>query len=972
MIAKTMKKILILLLSLISVITFANTVTLVKDGIANAEIILGSKPSRSSSLGAYELQYHIKKITGTELPIVTTATSGNNVKIYVGDFPGSEKQKYNGERIIRRFEKNNIILTGTDSSTREKFDYNDHKTFPFGLPEEEYGYNGPLFAVYDFLEDLCDVRFFYYNDKGTAFTPTKTLTVKKINRDHSPKFNAFRIIHTSRQKDTLLAGSLRDVKLANLRWRMTQFYGNTNHNGYSIYFTHWGKAKRKTLQNSFKEKRKEYFAQGYDGQGPQGDPIIRSNYSDDKDCPAQLCYSNPGTIKYFADEALTYAKGGCAKGGWLNFHGKFDTNKTLIPRFENQPFFYPVEPGDSQKDKVCLCPSCKKRVAPGAANISEHKFRFIAAIADEIAKHDKNAGISTLAYIRSLYYPENVKLPENVSVQLCLPIYSWWHPVAYEKQHGEYKKWVKNESSKRPLTLWTYLFTTEYDANVHFGKYKAFPGFYPEHTIDIFKEFADDGIRGLFTETVKTHLFTEAYLATRICYDNTLSKEEMLNDYFSKCYGKAAPYIREFYKEIEKVYWNSSNCPPSWLKDKNILMGPKGAKHPFWSTGLWSQDVNWKNATQSRMKKLSALLDKAEKNLTLEHEKFMFSKLREIWNNALKGHQQYYEFARLKHSRSILMQKTADANGDASKIDWSKFQKSDIFTDSVFKKVKRDVFFQTAYDSKYAYFRVFENETPAKNENMHDGHGFEMVFSADGNRPNYYMLIEPSGKYYCTKFIMESDVIRKESFDFSPIIKSVSSPDSWNCYFSIPLNKLPFKNGSMTANMIRVRPKKDYAVWNATGSYDCQYKLEEAGKIIKLPYTINSSNFEYKDKKLTRREKDSASADGFTGSIDFGYSWGLQIPIPSVFNGKYNLDIYLRSTELPADTYFRIFVYDTKKKKIIYQKSVPPESVSNKNQYSCLSMKNIDINPDCYITVSSFNKKSNMPGKIFVEKLVIK
>ncbi len=966
-----MNKIILSFLFLTAWVTAFCDLTLVQDGKAQAEIILGENPTQSAGLGALELQYHLKKITGAEIPILKRPINKNFVHIFIGDLPDGKKETFSNERIVRSFQGNRIILTGKDTSARKPVDYNDPATFPFALPEEEYGYNGPLFAIYDFLEDLCDVRFFYYNDKGTVFPRKKTLTVKEIDRAHTPKFNAFRIIHVAGKRDLKTAGSLRDVKLNNLRWRQVQFYGNTNHNGYSIYFKHWGVAKRKTLQSSFITRRKDFFAQGYDGQGPEGDPIIRSNYAGDKDCPAQLCYSNPGTIAYFANEVMTYANGGCVKGGWLNFHGRHDINKTLIPRFAGQPFFYPIEPGDSQKNKVCLCEQCIKRVAPGAENISDHKFRFIADIAAKVAEQDPNAGVSTLAYIRTLFYPEHVTLPKNVSVQMCLPIYSWWHPVAYSKQHSAYKKWVKNEAAKRPMTLWTYMFNAQYDADVHFGKYKAFPHFYPERTIDLFKEFSADGIRGWFTESVKNHMFMELYLAARICYDDTLTKEQLLDDYYTRCYGKAAPYVRQFYEEIEKAAMTPDNCPAEWLKNKDVLVGPKGVKHPYWSTGLWSQDISWKLGTKSRMEKCSALLALAEKNADSETAKFMCSKLREIWDNALEGYKQYYEFARLKHSRTMLAAPVENSKGKAEKIAWAQIPYSELFTDSRFKKVKRDVRFQLAQDQTYLYFRITENAAPAKHEDMLQGHGFEMVFSKDGDYPTYYLIAEPSGKFYGKKFTIESDVRKNEIYDFSASVKSVPGENSWTLFITIPVKKLPFENGRLHCNMIRIRPGKDYAVWNATGSYDCMYKLEEAGNIVMLPFTIRSKNFNYVNPKLTREQKDPASENGYSGSIDFGYSWGLQAHIPAIFKGKYNLELYLRADEFPADTFFRIFVYDKKKKKIIFQKKVPRNLVSGKKTFEKITLKGIEINPDCYITVSSFNKKVGIPGKIYLEKIVI-
>ena len=533
------------------------------------------------------------------------------------------------------------------------------------------------------------------------------------------------------------------------------------------------------------------------------------------------------------------------------------------------------------------------------------------------------------------------------------------------------QKWVKNEAKKRPLTLWTYMFNAQYDADVHFGKYKSFPNLYPQFVIDTFKEFSSDGIRGWFTEVVRNQLFMESYLAARICYDDSMSKEQLLDDYYTKCYGKAAPYIREFYSDIEKITMNPANCPKEWLKDKNIIMGPKGSKHDYWTTGLWSPDVNWKAGTPARMKKLSNLLANAAKTADTDCAKYMVSRLQELWNNALEGHRQYYEFARLKHSRTLKMLPVSNAKGNAANIDWKNIPGSDIFTDSQFKKVKRNVSFQGAYDDDFIYLNIHENEAPAKHEDKGQGHGVEMIFSKDGYHPQYYLLIEPTGKHHSVKFSMESDVIRKEDFTFNAKIQPVIKKDSWNLFVAIPKNKIPFADGQVLCNMIRVRPNKDYAVWNATGSYDCRYKLEEAGRIVLLPYSVRSGSFTYVQKDKTREEADPAAEKGKTGSIDFGYSWGVQANIPAIFNGKYDIDVYIKSTEIPQGNSFRLFVYDKKIKKIVAQKNVNPKLISGKKTYTPIRISNVNINQNCYVTVSAFNKKTAAKGKIFIEKLVI-
>ncbi|MBT7162551.1 MAG: hypothetical protein HN904_07210, partial [Victivallales bacterium] len=47
----------------------AKGITLVRDGKPEAVIVLGEKATRSAQMGAFELQHHVRLITGAELPI---------------------------------------------------------------------------------------------------------------------------------------------------------------------------------------------------------------------------------------------------------------------------------------------------------------------------------------------------------------------------------------------------------------------------------------------------------------------------------------------------------------------------------------------------------------------------------------------------------------------------------------------------------------------------------------------------------------------------------------------------------------------------------------------------------------------------------------------------------------------------------------------------------------------------------------
>ena len=57
---------------------------IVRDGTPNAEIVTAAEPNRMQKLAAEELQTCIRKISGAELPIVSTSSGQMPVRIYVG------------------------------------------------------------------------------------------------------------------------------------------------------------------------------------------------------------------------------------------------------------------------------------------------------------------------------------------------------------------------------------------------------------------------------------------------------------------------------------------------------------------------------------------------------------------------------------------------------------------------------------------------------------------------------------------------------------------------------------------------------------------------------------------------------------------------------------------------------------------------------------------------------------------------
>lgn len=900
------KKLIIFLLTILLGCAYADSMTLVKNCKGLAVIVLPAKAAKSAQLGALELQYHIKKMTGAELPIVNAPVNGK-IALKIGF--DNENMTVDSHKII--FGKNDILLSGSDSPDYGKVDYNDVNTFP----RYDFTANGSLFAVYDFLEDYCGVRFFSMYDKDTIIPEKATLTVEKKNREFSSQMDAFRFVYDDDSKTFSKNLSDRDRRLWQLRWRMCDYYGRVNHTQYSIYFKHWAKAKMPKLAKMFKEKREDLFAKGFKGKNHSVDYILQVNYPNDPDIPPQLCYSNQDTVKYYADEVLTYASGKNVVGGWRNFWGDYPENTTRLPRFKNKPFFYPIQGGDTGGH--CLCADCKKRFPnDNADDVSNNKFQFIADAAREAAKKNPEAGVATLAYIHTLNYPEKVNFPANVTVQLCLPIYSWWHPVALEKQKNEYKKWVSKEAKKRPLTLWTYIFSPHWDSEYHFGKYTVFPGAYPWKTGEIFKGFIRDGIRGWFTEVEMKYNPLEAYVAAKLCYNGNLSYENIIEDYFKNAYGNAAAEISEFYRELEKAYWNSANCPASWLKDRTKIYGPKGVKHDNWTTGLWSPELNWQTATPERMKKLNSLIAAAEKKVAPNNP--YFKRLKSLWLETLQGQKEFERYMKRKNAprRTLAVNSVAEANGNFRKVSWSRAFTTEKWGNLNGEDVPNRNSVKAVADSKYIYFEF--TDLDGADPKTHGQDDFEIFFSTQNKFPMYQICVSPKGDIYQYKYIQKDDKTEKQPYSFNLKSEQKLANGKWTVRLAVDKSTLPIKNGIINANFFRTN-KKPYKAWNPifTGRY--LQGVDGCGELLLFPRVIQDSEFyRYKNGELSGKGTDNKADNGSYVWGDGTTGWTLQYLAKSFPKMKYRIKLRYRvelTSNVKSD--FTCGIFDSKSKKNI-------------------------------------------------------
>ncbi len=456
---------------------------------------------------------------------------------------------------------------------------------PVPPPLYEYQAQGTSYAVHDFLERFCDVRWYSPGEVGMVYPQTKTLSVSPQNIRRRPAFlwrslwppSAFGILeklwgHPSPQ----------EVQVFFARLKVGGEKYACNHSFYGYY-------------DRFLNTHPEWFARGYEGQ------------------PPQMCYSNPGFISQVVQDARDYFDG-----------------KGLHPGAQASGDYFGLVPMDN--NFWCKCEQCQAQLDPARRNAffangyaSDYMFGFVNRVAGELRKSHPHKFISCLAYWEYSYYPQRVKLSPNVSVQMCLHVRNWpWHPPVMQNDLSFYRDWVTRDKGRR-LFLWLYYcFPEEIAMN---GGFHCFPGFFAHFASQQFKMFARDGIRGVFLNGLGE--LVDTYVTLKLLDDPSLDVDVLLDELFSRYYGPAGEPLKRFYELVEQTYCNPMNYP------EEVRTGQVHLHQ--------SEDLAWGYlGTEERMKKLGELMEEAKRLATGEVERKRVQMWEEgIWRYMVEGREKY-------------------------------------------------------------------------------------------------------------------------------------------------------------------------------------------------------------------------------------------------------------------------------------------------------------------------------------------
>ncbi len=577
----------------------AGDFVLARDGKPAATIITAADPTDVAAFSAYELQYHVQKITGAKLPIKTDADKVEGVRILLGPSGavtqlGVKTDDLKDQEYLIRFVGDALVLLGKDSPKRTK---SNRPSTPSIFEKQATSY-----AVHDFLERFCDVRWYGPGELEMVLPKTATLAVTAKDIQRRPAFGCrqpYGPMEILTNQWNHASGD--EINLFYARQRMGGEPYACNHSFYGYYDRFW--KKNPQCPERFVAAHPDWFAQGY----------TEAELKNMGGQPPQMCFSNQGFIDQVVKDARDFFDGKQAQSGAAAQGEYFG----LVPMDNNS---------------WCKCPTCQAQLTRDRTQqefsngvASDYFFTFANKVAREVAKTHPNKTLATLAYFEYAYYPQKVQLEPNLSVQLCLHARHQWAPGMMANDLNFYNDWVSHRNGRR-MYLWLYYCFPELFCEG--GNYHCFPGF-SAHSLDAqFKRFARDGICGAFFNNMGEQV--DIYVTMKLLDDPSLNMDSVLDEFFARYYGAAGASLKKFYLQVEQIYSDPNNYP------EEVRKNLQKQYHQ-------NEEIAWKYlGTEARMAELGKLMAEAEQaNITAIEKQRVALFRKAVWDYMVAGRKKY-------------------------------------------------------------------------------------------------------------------------------------------------------------------------------------------------------------------------------------------------------------------------------------------------------------------------------------------
>ena len=463
-------------------------------------IAVPSAPLPAEQKAAAELAQYLSRITGVTFSVVTEEKTAPGQKaVYVGQTAYAEKNGIDFKRldqeewIIRSMPDSNLILTGGKL-------------------------RGILYAVYDYLERQCGVR--WLDETVEAVPSNPMLEVGKWNLQRKPYFGNrwiydrldwFPAAGRFKEHNKGFSYSQADNGMARL------IGGQRPHHTFFDYCSSWPKDK------------KELFSRN-----AAGEAVIPTS----GEGPGQICMTSPEARKRVLAQLREFIRKDRAEAAEKGYPA---------------PLIYDISQNDN--NQYCVCPGCKA-IAEKEGSQAGPLMDFINHIAKEIHKEYPEILIRTFAYQYSVQPPRTMKTEKNVIIHLAQvgiefgggyytydTLRALNHPLNNETRELV-KQWAAHTNHIARWDYWTlYPLYPEPHVRVN-AVIRDIPFYKDNHVSYLFAEYENPHWNNFFPLT--------RYLGYKLMDDPDLDAEAVTGMFLKHYYGVAADTMRQLLDYIQK------------------------------------------------------------------------------------------------------------------------------------------------------------------------------------------------------------------------------------------------------------------------------------------------------------------------------------------------------------------------------------------------------------------------------------
>ncbi|RMG76888.1 MAG: DUF4838 domain-containing protein, partial [Bacteroidetes bacterium] len=384
---------------------------------------------------------------------------------------------------------------------------------------------GVLFGVYDFIEKVLGVRWYFPpGDLGTVIPHKKDIIITKTNYSDAPAFQ-------------LRTGGLYSYGYTYWQWHPITRAGATTDLFVNHTMATWGPVFGKT--------HPEYFSIRSDG-------TRNINYKGYYHPDSHICYSNPGVLKQHIENVKI----------WNKDH----SNGILFGcRPPSDKYVYLAAADVMEVHGICHCKNCLKKWHPEnppwpSGQFSDLIFGYAKKLAAALKKnHLPQQRVAVLAYAGYERAPDDMKWPDNVDVCLAeikSPAIQV-DPRVYTSERKNILKWSKLVKGKRErLTMWHYF--------CYPNDFCSAPMPAPHVMAKWFKDYVNV-ISGLFANRGAKKTFLMAWLWHKLLWNPYADVDKLLDEFYRNMYGPAYKPMKALF-QLEINRWENTRWSEVPLK----------------------------------------------------------------------------------------------------------------------------------------------------------------------------------------------------------------------------------------------------------------------------------------------------------------------------------------------------------------------------------------------------------------------